>query len=146
MMFLIQIRYIQYSDQLIALRKGIREIFVCKIWNPLLWNPESRVPLTIRNQNPSSSDKVRNQVPGIRNPRYGIQNQDCLGFPLRNFLTWGYLYYKSLMRVWTAGSFVRTPVTAYFIIFKVICNVLVDIVRFYFCRDNIDILTWWQLF
>ena len=101
MMFLIQIRYIQYSDQLIALRKGIREIFVCKIWNPLLWNPESRVPLTIRNQNPSSSDKVRNQVPGIRNPRYGIQNQDCLGFPLRNFLTWGYLYSKSLMRVWT---------------------------------------------
>lgn len=130
----------------IALHKGIREIFACKIWNPGLWNPESRIPLTIRNQNPRSSDKVRNQVPGIRNPRYGIQNQDCLGFPLTNFLAWGYLYSKSPTRVWTAGSFVRTPVTAYFIIFKVNCNVLVDIVRLYFCRDNRDILTWWQVF
>ena len=130
----------------IALHKGIREIFACEIWNPGLWNPESRIPLTIRNQNPRSSDKVRNQVPGIRNPRYGIQNQDCLGFPLTNFLAWGYLYSKSPTRIWTAGSFVRTPVTAYFIIFKVNCNVLVDIVRLYFCRDNRDILTWWQVF
>ena len=41
-----------------------------------------------------------------------------------------------------AGSFGRTPVTVYFIIFKVIRNVFVDIVRFYFCRDSEDILTW----
>lgn len=52
------------------------------------------------------------------------------------------MYSEFPTRAWTAGSFGRTPVTVYFIIFKVICNVFVDIVRFYFCRDNEDILTW----
>ena len=81
MMFLIQIRYIQYSDQLYLYRptqenpdSGIRRIFACGIRNPGLWNPEFRIPLTIRNQNPSSSDKVRNPVPGIQNPWLGIQH------------------------------------------------------------------------
>ena len=45
-------------------------------------------------------------------------------------------------RAWAAGSFGRTPVTVYFIIFKVIRNVFVDIVRFYFCTESEDILTW----
>ena len=35
---------------------------------------ESEIPLTIGIQNPSSTDKDWNQVPGIRNPRRGIQN------------------------------------------------------------------------
>ena len=81
MMFLIQIRYIQYSDQLYLYRptqenpdSGIRRIFACGIRNPGLWNPEFRIPLTITNQNPRSSDKVRNPVPGIQNPRLGIQH------------------------------------------------------------------------
>ena len=51
-----------------------------------LWNPESRVlesaiqlmesgiPLTIGIQNPSSTDKDWNPVPGIWNPQRGIQN------------------------------------------------------------------------
>ena len=62
-----------------------------RLWNPetgkiCLWNPESwalesgiqlkesRIPLTIEIQNPSSTDKNWNPVPGIRNPSCGIQN------------------------------------------------------------------------
>ena len=33
---------------------------------------ESEIPLTIGFQNPSSTDKHWNPVPGIRNPRSGI--------------------------------------------------------------------------
>ena len=35
---------------------------------------DSGIPLTIRIQNPSASDKDWHPVPGIRNPRRGIQN------------------------------------------------------------------------
>ena len=77
----------------------IRKIFACGIKNPrkfCLWNLESRaleseiqlketgIPLTIGIQNSSSTVKDWNPVPGIRNPRRGIQyprDQDCLGFP-----------------------------------------------------------------
>ena len=34
---------------------------------------ESEIPLYIGSQNPSSTDKDWNPVPGIRNPRRGIQ-------------------------------------------------------------------------
>ena len=34
---------------------------------------ESGIPLYIGSQNPSSTDKDWNPVPGIRNPRHGIQ-------------------------------------------------------------------------
>ena len=50
------------------------------IWNPGFWNPEyssdkeSGIPRTIEIQNPSSTDKDWNPVPGIRNPRLGVQN------------------------------------------------------------------------
>ena len=52
----------------------------------MLWNPESRtlepgillkksgIPLKINIQNPSSTDRKLNPVPGIRNPHGGIQN------------------------------------------------------------------------
>ena len=58
-----------------------REIFVCGIWNPgkiCMWNPdswilESRIQLKESGialiQNPSSTDKNWNPVPGIRNRR-----------------------------------------------------------------------------
>ena len=77
----------------------IRKIFACGIQNPrkfCLWNLESRaleseiqlketgIPLTIGIQKSSSTVKDWNPVPGIRNPRRGIQDprdQDCLGFP-----------------------------------------------------------------
>ena len=41
------------------------------IWNTAqgIW-----IPLTIGIQNPSSTDKYQNPVPGIRNPQCGIQN------------------------------------------------------------------------
>ena len=42
-----------------------------------------RNPLTIRIQNPSSTDKEWNLLPGIRNPRCGIQNS------VPHFLAWG---------------------------------------------------------
>ena len=35
---------------------------------------EFEISITNGSQNPSSTDKVQNPVPGIRNPRYGIQN------------------------------------------------------------------------
>ena len=59
-----------------------------------LWNPESRVlesgtqlmesgiPLTIGIQNPSSTDKDWNPVPGIWNPQRGIQNPSLSWIPL----------------------------------------------------------------
>ena len=59
-------------------------IYRPKWGNPInfcLWNresgkqlKESGIPLTIGIQNPSSTDKDWNPVPGIRNPRRGIQN------------------------------------------------------------------------
>ena len=51
------------------------------LWNPESWAfesgiqlKESGIPLTIGIQNLSSTDKDWNPVPGIRNPRSGIQN------------------------------------------------------------------------
>ena len=58
-----------------------------------LWHPESRVlesgiqlmesgiPLTIGIQNPSSTDKDWNPVPGIWNPQRGIQNPSLSWIP-----------------------------------------------------------------
>ena len=58
----------------LPMESGIYEIFPCGMENPALWNPESRIPLTIGIQNPSSTDKDWNSVRRIRNPRQGIQN------------------------------------------------------------------------
>ena len=51
------------------------------LWNSESWALESRIhfkesgfPLMIGIQNPSSTEKDWNPVPGIRNPRCGIQN------------------------------------------------------------------------
>jgi len=56
------------------------------LWNLESWAlesgiqlKESGIPQTTGIQNPSSTDKDWNQLPGIRNPRSRIQ--DCLGFP-----------------------------------------------------------------
>lgn len=90
----------------------IREIFACGIQNPrkfCLWNLESRaleskiqlkesgIPLTIGIQNPRSTVKDWNLVPGIRNPRRGFQDprdQDCLRFP---FTGWHIFYFHCLV-------------------------------------------------
>ena len=71
-----------FPTALLASRPRIREIFACGIRNQgkfYFWNPESwvlesgiRNVLTIRIQNPSSSDKDWNPVPRIRNPRRGF--------------------------------------------------------------------------
>ena len=44
------------------------------LWNPESWALESEIPITIGIQNRSSTDEDWNPVPGIRNPRCGIQN------------------------------------------------------------------------
>ena len=65
-------RNLSKFKQCIGPRKGI--------WNPGFWNPEfssdkeSGIPQTIRIQNPSSTDKDWNPLPGIRNPQRGVQN------------------------------------------------------------------------
>ena len=66
-------------------------------WNFCLWNPESvklllvesrirlkesGIPLTIEIQNPSSTDKDWNTVPGIWNQLRGIQNPKLSWIPL----------------------------------------------------------------
>ena len=71
-----------FPTALLASRPRIREIFAFGIrnqgkfyfWNPKSWVLESgiRNVLTIRIQNPSSSDKDWNPVPRIRNPRRGF--------------------------------------------------------------------------
>ena len=61
---------------------GIRNLGNFCLWNPESWALESGIqlkkygiPLTmIGIQNPSSTDKDWNPVPGIQNPRRGIQN------------------------------------------------------------------------
>ena len=70
-----------------------------------MWNPESRalefgillkesgIPLATGIQNPSSADKGWNLVPGIRNPRRGIQNPRLAWIPA---LTWGEMTYRTL--------------------------------------------------
>ena len=58
--------------------KGIWKMFACGIRNPGLWNPEysSRNPDPTNDCYPESKlqDIDSNPVPGIRNPRRGIQN------------------------------------------------------------------------
>ena len=69
---------------------GIRNVANFCLWNPESWALESGIqlkksgiPLTmIGIQNPSSSDKDWNPVPGIQNPRRGIQNQRLSWIPL----------------------------------------------------------------
>ena len=53
------------------IRAGIRGSFACE---PGIQLKESGIPLKIGIQNPSSTKKDLNQVPGIWNPRRGIQN------------------------------------------------------------------------
>ena len=64
---------------------------LCKfcLWNPESWALESRIQfkelgILTRNriQNPPSTEKDWNQVPGIRNPRHGIQNPTLSWIPL----------------------------------------------------------------
>ena len=59
------------------------------LWNPESWGlesgkqpKESRILLTIGIQNPSSTDKYGNPVPGIRNPQRGFQNPRLPWIPL----------------------------------------------------------------
>ena len=62
------------------------ENFTCGIRNPGLWNPENNSrnpnPTTIGIRNPSSTDKEWNPMPGIQNPRRGIQSPRLAWIPL----------------------------------------------------------------
>ena len=67
-----------------------REIFACGIrnlgkvclWNPESWALESGIQLKESGiQNPSSTYKEWNQVPGIRSLRHGIQDSRVSRFP-----------------------------------------------------------------
>ena len=49
------------------------KILESSIWNPESWALESGIPLTIGIQNPSSTEKYWNPVPGIRNTAQGIR-------------------------------------------------------------------------
>ena len=60
---------------------GIRNLGKICMWNPESWAlesgvqlKESGIPLAIGIENPSSTDKDWNRVPGIRTPWRGIQN------------------------------------------------------------------------
>ena len=62
----------------LLVESGLRETFVYGICNPGpyfgIQLKESRVPRTIGIHNPSTTVKAWDPVPGIRNPRLGIQN------------------------------------------------------------------------
>ena len=62
------------------------ENFACGIRNPGLWNPEnisrSSNPTTIGIRNPSSTDNAWNPMPGIQNPRRGIESPRLAWIPL----------------------------------------------------------------
>ena len=73
----------------VALQSRVRNLGNLCSWNPESWVletgiqlKESGIPLTIGIQNPSSTDKYWNPVPGIRNPRCGIQNTRLSQIPL----------------------------------------------------------------
>ena len=75
------VSYHMYFIDCFAPCKGIRIPESEKIWIQL---KESGIPLRIGIQNPSCTSKDWNQVPGILNPRCGIQQsraQDCLWLP-----------------------------------------------------------------
>ena len=78
---------VRESERFLLTESRMRENFVCGIRNPVLWNPELQlkefgIPVTIGIQNPSSTVKYWNPVPGIRNPRCGIQNLRLSWIPL----------------------------------------------------------------
>ena len=69
------------------------------LWNSESWVLESGIQLkdsgillTIGIQNPSSTDKYWNPVPGIRNPHRGIQNPRLSWIPYK----WGELFFYSV--------------------------------------------------
>ena len=78
---------VRECERFLLTESRMRENFVCGIRNPVLWNPELQlkefgIPVTIGIQNPSSTDKYWNPVPGVRNPRCGIQNLRLSWIPL----------------------------------------------------------------
>ena len=73
--------YLLFCKSLFAPCKGIRKLGKVRLWNPEspvlesgIQLKESRIPLMIETQNPSSCDKDWNPVPGIWNPQCEIQN------------------------------------------------------------------------
>ena len=66
------------TGKFLLVESGLRETFVYGICNPGpyfgIQLKESRVPRTIGIHNPSTTVKAWDPVPGIRNPRLGIQN------------------------------------------------------------------------
>ena len=97
-----------------VMESGIRDVFACGIrdpgysqfWNPQSWTLDSRmqykesgIPLMIGIRNPGFNDKDWNPVPGIRNPRRGIQNPRLSWIPLH-----GAIYSLGLARAWARLS------------------------------------------
>ena len=63
------------SEEIVLAESGIFRGFGIR-------NAAQGIPLTIEIQNPTSTDKDWNPVPGIRNPRRGIQNPRLSWIPL----------------------------------------------------------------
>ena len=71
----------------------------CRL-NPKYWTLESRIPIKIRIQNPSSTEKDWNPVPGIGNPRGGIQNPRLSWILVIKVLI-NILFMKDHVRTWS---------------------------------------------
>ena len=84
------LHYLLFCKSHFAPCKGIRNLRKFCLWNAEslvlesgIQLKESRIPLMIGTQNPSSSDKDWNLVPGIWNPQCEIQNPRLSWIPLR---------------------------------------------------------------
>ena len=83
------LRYLLFCKSLFARCKGVQKLGKVCLWNPEslvlesgIQLKESRIPLMIETQIPSSSDKDWNPVPGIWNPQCEIQNPRLSWIPL----------------------------------------------------------------
>ena len=103
----------------------VRETVFRNPWNFCLWNlepwalesgiqlKESGIPLTIRIQNPNSTDKDWNPVPGIWKQRRKIQNPRGAWIPLHWTRIWGYNLILTWNNICTTGCSVKQNVLYY---------------------------------
>ena len=80
----------------------------CRL-NPEYWTLQSRIPIKIRIQNPGSTEKDWNPVPGIGNPRRGVQNPSLSWIPFlgvingytNNYADWNWKFKSTLWDFFT---------------------------------------------